>query len=214
MIKINLLPQRKKKATRTQVKGEQTVLIGVVIVAALAAVIYFLVHRPMAEDLAAQQATNNKIARENRQIEEQIQGLGQLRAAIKAAQEQAAAIERLNAARATPAWFLRELSNLLTRGGTPSITDAMEAELATNPNRRWQPNWDPKHVWITQFTEKGGEFTLTGGAQSDSDVTQLALRLQASMFFDDVKPSKAGSAEDQKTGISYYKFTITGTVRY
>lgn len=213
MIKINLLPQ-KKKATRSQVKGEQTVLIGVIVIAALAAAVYFLVHRPKAEELAAQQATNNRITRENRVVEQQIKGLGKLRAAIAAAQEQQGAIDRLNAARATPAWFLYELGQLLTRGGTPSITEAMARELETNPNRRWQPSWDPKHVWITKFTEKKGAFTLSGGAQSDSDVTQLALRLQASMFFDDVKPSKAGSAEDQKTGISYYKFVITGTVRY
>ena len=213
MIKINLLPHR-KKISRSQSKGEQSVLVGIIAVAAVAAAVYFLVHRPKAEALAAQEETNNKIDRDNKKVEQDIKGLGALRAAIQAAEEQRGAIERLNQARSTPAWLLYELSQILTRGGTPSVTDAMARELESNPNRRWQPSWDPKHVWVTELSENKGTFTLTGGAQSDSDITQLALRLQASMFFDDVKPSKAGSAEDSKSGINYYKFVITGTVRY
>jgi hypothetical protein len=80
-------------------------------------------------------------------------------------------------------------------------------------NRRWQDGWDPKHVWITSFEEKAGRFKIDGGAQSDSDMTQLALRLQASMFFDNVIPEGGGEAKDPG-GVSYYKFTITGKVRY
>lgn len=213
MIKINLLPHR-KKVSRSHAKGEQSVLVGLIAIAAVGAAIYFLVHRPKAEAFASQEQINKKIDRENKQVEQQIQGLAKLRAAISSAEQQRDAITRLNDARATPAWLLFELSQILTRGGTPSVTEETSRELESNPNRRWQPNWDPKHVWITGISEKKGAFTLTGGAQSDSDITQLALRLQASMFFDDVKPSKAGSAEDAKTGINYYKFVITGSVRY
>jgi Tfp pilus assembly protein PilN len=93
------------------------------------------------------------------------------------------------------------------------MTEAMVRELDRNPNRNWSDTWDPKHVWIKKISEKEGEFTLEGGAQSDSDVTQLALRLQASMFFDDVKPSKA-SLDTEKGKVPYYSFVINGRVRY
>ncbi len=212
MIRINLLPAR-KKANR-QSRGEQSILIGVGALAAMAAVVYLAVHRPKSESLSDQRETNRGLVQKNKKIEDKIKGLGQLRAAIKSAQDQQAAITRLNAARATPAWFLYELSQLLTPAGTPSITESMERELKRNPNRKWSESWDPKHVWIKKISEKDGTFSLEGGAQSDSDVTQLALRLQASMFFDDVKPSKAGLATDGKAKIPYYAFVITGKVRY
>lgn len=213
MIKINLLPQR-KKVSRSQAKGEQSLLIGLVVIAAAGAAVFFLIHKPIADDVDAQKATNRVIQRENKAIQDEIKGLGERRAAIAALVAKREAIERLNNARATPAWFLHELSTILTRGGTPSMTEAMVAELENNPNRRWQPNWDAKHVWVTKITEKAGRFTIEGGAQSDSDITQLALRMQASMFFDEVRPAKAGSATDKKSGITYYTFVINGKVRY
>lgn len=213
MIKINLLPQR-KTVSRSHARGERSLLIGIIVIAAIAAAVYFLVHKPVSDDVAAQKKTNKVIDRENKAIGNQIKGLGARRAAIQALVAKREAIARLNNARATPAWFLHELSTILTRGGTPSLTEAMVAELESNPNRRWQPNWDAKHVWVTKISEKAGRFTLEGGAQSDADITQLALRLQASMFFDDVKPAKAGSATDKKSGITFYNFVITGNVRY
>jgi Tfp pilus assembly protein PilN len=213
MIKINLLPRR-KKVSRSHAKGEQSLLIGLAIIAALIAAVFFLIHKPITDKTEAQESTNKVIERENKTISDQIKGLGELRAAIKAAIEKRDAIAALNNARATPAWFLYELSQVLTRGGSPSMTDEMVKEMRDNPNREWQANWDAKHVWITKISEKDGRFTLEGGAQSDADITQLALRLQSSMFFDDVKPAKAGSASDQKSGVTYYTFTITGAVRY
>jgi hypothetical protein len=83
-----------------------------------------------------------------------------------------------------------------------------------DPNRGWAQGWDPKHVWIDSFEEVGGRFTLRGGAQSDSDMTQLALRLQASMFFTDVVPQQGDEALDRQSGASYYRFTISGRVVY
>ena len=212
MIKINLLSTR-KKVTR-QSRGEQTVLIGVGILAAVAAVVFFAVHRPKAEAIDSQKKTNRDITSQNKKVEDKIKGLDNLRSAIAAAENQKAAIERLNAARAVPAWFLYELSQILTPEGSPSVTEAMAAELKNNPNRKWQASWDPKHVWIKKISEKNGSFTLEGGAQSDSDVTQLALRLQASMFFDNVQPSKADIVTDKTSNINYYTFVLTGRVRY
>ena len=83
-----------------------------------------------------------------------------------------------------------------------------------DPNRRLSLDWDPRHVWITSYTEKDGLFTLEGGAQSDPDVTQLAKRMQASVYFQDVSPRGGERVSDRTTGVSYYKFNITGRVVY
>jgi Tfp pilus assembly protein PilN len=210
MIRINLAPDRKAKRSE---KGQQTLLIGLLAIIGAGAAVFLLVHRPLASELEEQTAANKDLKSLNEKIKKQTQDLAKMQAAVKAAKEQEQAIERLNAARAVPAWMLWELSNILTSSRSPSITDSMQKVLETNPNRRWQDGWDPKHVWITSIEEKAGRFKLEGGAQSDSDMTQLALRLQASMFFDNVIPEGGGEAKDA-TGISFYKFTITGNVRY
>jgi len=75
-------------------------------------------------------------------------------------------------------------------------------------------DWDPKHVWITSFTETAGAFVLEGGAQSDPDVTQLAKRMQASVYFQEVTPRGGERLIDRDTGVTYYRFTITGKVVY
>lgn len=210
MLRINLLTQRRAKKAD---KAQRELVIGLGALVAAGALVFFLVHRPLGNEVDAQNAVNADLEQQNAEIKRQTKDLAKMQLAVKQAQEQEAAIERLNGARAVPAWMLWELSNILTPGRSPSLTTAMKRELQTNPNRRWQDGWDPKHVWITAFSEKNGRFKLEGGAQSDSDMTQLALRLQASMYFDAVVPEKGTTASD-RNNVSYYKFSISGRVRY
>jgi hypothetical protein len=83
-----------------------------------------------------------------------------------------------------------------------------------DPNKVFDLTWDPAHVWLTSFIDKDGEFSLEGGAQAEADVPQLSKRLAASVYFSDVSPSRQEQLVDHDTGISYYKFTITGKVAY
>jgi hypothetical protein len=69
-------------------------------------------------------------------------------------------------------------------------------------------------VWISSFAEKSGVFTLAGGAQSDADVTQIAKRLQASVYFQEVTPRGGERTTDANGSVTYYQFTITGKVVY
>ena len=211
MMRINLSPDRKVK--RRASKGEQSLLLGLLAVVAAGALVFLLIHRPLANDIEEQEKANQQLRQTNSQIADQTKNLAQMRQDVQTAKQQEAAIDRLNAARAVPSWMLYELSQILTTGGNPAITEEMRKEMENNPNRRYQEGWDPKHVWVTSFEEKDGKFKLEGGSQADSDMTQLALRLQASMFFDDVIPEGGGEVK-ATGGISYYKFTITGQVRY
>jgi Tfp pilus assembly protein PilN len=212
MLKINLIGQRKSRKRAD--KGQQAILLGFTAVIGVAVAVAFLVHLPLQNQIAEQQRVNKELEDQNKKIKATTKDLAKLEATVKAAKEQEQAIVRLREARAVPAWLLWELSNILTRGRQPSVTTQMRERLETDPNRKWQDSWDPKHVWITRFEEKGGRFKLEGGAQADSDMTQLALRLQASMFFDDVQPEGGSEVKARDSGISYYNFVLSGKVRY
>jgi Tfp pilus assembly protein PilN len=213
MIRINLLPHKKKVRT-VSVEGEKVVAIGFGILGLSAAFVFFAIHSPLTGDIDAQTSRNAQLVAENAKIQERIADFDALQAAFTAAQKQAVAIEQLNAARATPANFLFELATILRLGGQPTVTAEMAQRLDQNENLRWQSDWDPKHIWIDSLKEKEGVFTLMGKAQSDSDVTQLAHRLSASAYFDEVQPEGSSKSTKTEGGITIYDFKISGRVRY
>ena len=216
MIRINLLPHKKKSSSRSSapVEGEKKVAIGMGIIVAAAAGLFFLVHGPMQDDLEAQEKSNAKLSAENKLINQRTKNFKDLKAAFKAAKVQAASIKTLNNARATPANFLHEMSTLLKKDGDPTMTKEMTDSLKDNENLRWQDSWDPQHVWINSIKEVEGKFTMIGSAQSDGDVTQLAHRLAASAYFDKVQPEGSVKKSGKAGNITIYTFKITGQVRY
>src|SRR5207248_3206005 len=111
---------------------------------------------------------------------------------------------------------LHELGEILTQNHLPTMTEDMTHKTgnAGDPNKKFDLTWDPSHVWLTSFTDKSGDFTIEGGAQAEVDVTQLSKRLAASVYFENVAPSRQERVSDKDSGITYYKFTITGRVDY
>jgi len=214
MIRINLLPHKKKSSSSMPVEGEQRIAIGMGILIAVAACLFFFIHSPLQDDIESQEGKNSTLRSENDKLKEKTKDFESLKAAFDAARKQAAAITVLNSARATPANFLYELSHILKQNGRPTMTGIMASDLEDNENLRWQDGWDPKHVWVNSITEKGGRFTLTGSAQSDGDVTQLAYRLAASAYFDRVQPEGSVKKSGTAGNITIYTFKITGRVRY
>ena len=221
MIRINLLGQRKARRRRaagavsapTNAAPILLILFGVV--AAMAVAVFFIVHRPLSREVDELREKNSTLESQNEGLRNKTKNSREIRTAFEAALARQKATSRLKQARVSPAWLLRELSNILTPGRQPQLTPRMQEELKTNPNRPWADGWDPKHVWITSLDERGGEFRLQGGAQSRSDIDELGLRLRASMFFGQrLKPASTQDVLDKETGLTYYKFTIEGVVRY
>ena len=211
MIRINLAPS---KRSRHQDRTQQELMLGFLIILLAGAAVFFFVDRPIREEIDKLDETTQLIRRQNLEKERKLKGFKQLKEAVQAAEKRKAVILKLNNARATPANLLYELAGLLTSKRIPTMTDVMSQEVKDNPNRTISQEWDAKHVWIQSFKEKGGEFTLKGGSQSDSDMTQLALRMQASVYFQDVIPEGGVEVIDKQTGLSYYQFTIKGKVAY
>ncbi|HUS64419.1 MAG TPA: PilN domain-containing protein [Kofleriaceae bacterium] len=222
MIKINLLHQRKARSRGRGRPGAVSsgppaplmlFIAGGAVVALL--VVFFAFHRPLMSERDDLEGKNKDLVTENKKLKTRTQNSRTIRAAFESELARQQATQRLKKARVSPAWMLWELGNVLTPGKHPQVTPEMQAELKDNPNRPWQDGWDPKHVWISSFEEKGGRFTMRGGAQSKGDVIELGLRLRASMFFGkSVSPTETDDVSDKDTGMTYHRFAIEGSVNY
>lgn len=215
MIKVNLLPHRKTKRASTAAPTRD-LWIGGGGLAAVAAGVFLVVHRPMGTEIDSLAKVNEELAADNAAKQRDLKEFPNLKAEAVALRERTAAIEKLVQAKAVPAHLIQELSNILTPGGAITMSKEMETLVGPtgDPNKKFHPDWDPKHVWITKFTEKDGGFLLTGGARSDPDVIQLAKRMQASLYFYDVSPQGGQRMSDKDSNISYFEFSITGKVVY
>lgn len=220
MIKINLLPQRRVKRAVGSEESARPLLIGIVALVAAGAAVAVLVDRPKRARLAELREANAQLQADIAAKKRQLDGDGydKLKTAEKQADEHYKSIQRLIGAKVGPAHLLHELGKILTTGEYPTMTEDMTRRTGSgpesDPNKRLQPDWDPSHVWLSGFTDTGGDFKLEGGAATESDITQLAKRLSASVYFADVIPAGGERVADPQTGAGYYKFTITGKVVY
>ena len=231
MIKINLLPQKRAKmrakasrgagvgsAAATADAGAKQFGLGIAALAAAAVIVFFVVDKPRRDQIKAKQ---NAMAELDTQIAEkkrQLVGYEEMKKAQTEAKARAGSILRLMQAKVVPAHVLHELGEILTQSRLPAMTEDMRKKVGngpgSDPNKRFQLDWDPTKVWLSGFTDKDGTFRLEGGAQSEQDVTQLSKRLAASVYFSDVTPAGGERVVDRERGVNYYKFTITGKLAY
>jgi Tfp pilus assembly protein PilN len=219
MIKINLLPQKRAKRTSAPSEGGQREMaIGVASLVGAAALVFFVFDQPKRSKLRDLRDSNEQLQQEIAAKNAQLTEFPSLKKAADEAKERARSINRLIAAKVVPANVLHELGEILTTNHLPTMTEEMARRTGngadSDPNRRYDLAWDPTHVWLTGFTDSAGTFKLEGGAQGETDITQLSKRMQASVYFDNVAPATEERVSDKDTGIAYYKFTITGKVAY
>jgi Tfp pilus assembly protein PilN len=218
MIKINLLPQRRVKRASASDESARPLVIGIAALVAAGVAIAVLVDRPRRARLAELHEANAQLQADIAAKNRQLVGYAELKKAAEEADERFKSIQRLIGARVVPANVLHELGEILTTSKYPTMTEDMVKRTGngpeSDPNKRFQPDWDPSHVWLSGFSDTAGEFKLEGGAATESDITQLAKRLDASVYFADVTPAGGERVADPQTGASYYRFTITGKVVY
>jgi Tfp pilus assembly protein PilN len=218
MIKVNLLPQRraKHKAAASDPSSKQ-LFVGVAALLAAGAAVFVAVDMPKRSRLQDVETANVQLRDQIKQKNEALKGYPEMKKAFEESNKRAEAIDRLNGNKVVPAHILHELSRILTREG-PTMSEEMTRKAGNgpdaDPNKRFQADWDPAHVWLLSFVDTNGAFKMEGGAQSESDVTQLAKRLQASVYFSDVSPAGGERVADRNSGVNYYRFTITGRVAY
>jgi Tfp pilus assembly protein PilN len=216
MIKINLLPARKPK--RQADPALRPIIIGGVSLAVAAAAVLVLVDRPRRSELSQLDKDNADLQNEISAKREKLKGYPELLAAEAEAEKRAQSITRLIQAKVVPAHVLHELGEILTEHHLPTMSEDMTKKTGngpeSDPNKRFAMDWDPTHVWLTSWIDSGGVFRMEGGAQAESDVTQLSKRLAASVYFMEVTPSGGQRVADASSGLQYYKFQISGKVAY
>ncbi|MBA3818550.1 MAG: PilN domain-containing protein [Deltaproteobacteria bacterium] len=222
MIKINLLPQKRTKRAAAGAGGSpaasRQMMMGIGAVVGAAVLVFLLVDKPRRDKIASLQASNRDLSEQIAEKQKQLVGFEEMKKAKTDVEKRAQAIGRLMEGKVVPAHVLHELGEILTQNRLPAMTEDMRKKVGngpgSDPNKRFQLDWDPTKVWLSGFYDSGGAFRLEGGAQSESDVTQLSKRLAASVYFADVTPAGGERVVDRDRGVNYYRFTITGRVAY
>ena len=219
MIKINLLPQRKAK--RSAEPGMQQVYAGVAALLTAAAAVFLLIHLPKARKISELEATNAELMDNNRVKQRRLAGppsFDELKKVVEDGEQRKASIQMLLATQATPAYLIQELGDIFTTGHRPTMTIEMTDLTGTgpksDPNRRFDVDWHADRGWISAFDEKGGVVKLEGGAESGDDVTQIAKRFAASVYFTDTVLQNVASVGASGAVRGYFQCSITGKVVY
>lgn len=221
MIRINLLPQKRpRRVVQASDPGSRDFMIGIASLAIAGVAVFLIVDMPKRSRLAALHESNETLDQEIAAKERQLKGFKELKQAANEADERVKSINRLNAAKVVPANVLHELGEIMTTNHLPTMTEEMAKKTGngaeSDPNKRFDLAWDPNHVWITSFTDnaKDSTFRIEGAAQAQVDIIQLSKRLQASAYFSDVSQQSEERVTDRDTGITFYRFVITGRVAY
>lgn len=213
MIRINLLPTKKKAARASAAAGGGKgrpvaseggagqwwalgMLVGWLLIVGAG---YWLL--TMEEDAAAEMRT--QAAAKNREAEQIKQDIDEegLEASKKELATQEAVIEKVETKRRSPVYVMYELAMILTDskdGGGPDLDEEKRRQLVRSDPQA-EPNrlWDPTGLWLTKLEEKGGVLLLEGGARDATDLSEFTRRLRVSGRFGRVSHPNFERANDR-----------------
>jgi len=211
MIRINLLPVKKHKR---RIQGQRQALLGgVLVVAALTAVVMF--HGLASAELAEQQQELSTLQEATNKLKAEMGDYDDIKRQRDDLTRQKDAILKLQEQRVGPVYLLRELSDLLTRGRGPTYSkDRYEETLRKDPSAGLNQSWEPKRAWLINYVEKDGIVNIHAGAKSDEDVAEFLKRMKLSAFFTDVYWQQTQPQEDKTSNQSFVTFDVVCRVNY
>jgi type IV pilus assembly protein PilN len=217
MIRINLLPQ-KREARRGAAAGAEgsnlwlAVVGGLVLLEAVALLFYYQSRQNVLKDAMK---ANQEIEANVASINQQIANHNEIKAQLKELSDREDAIQKLQAARTGPTSTLLELSHVLSAGRGPTVDrDKLEQLKRDNPQSVPNPNWDPRRLWLTNYSESDRTVRVTGLARDGEDVSEFLRRLTLSDFFYDLKLLPASKIVDDKTHLELVRFELSAKARY
>jgi type IV pilus assembly protein PilN len=212
MIRINLLPQKRRGADAQP--GSQ-LWLAVVMVLFLAEVAgLFVFHGFKNEELKDQRRKNAELESQIQQSKNAVKEHPAVKAELERLKAREAAIERLQAARTGPTAVLLELSRILTPGRGPTVSPERLSQVRRdNPLAIYNSTWDPRRLWLTSYNESQRKVRLEGLARDGEDVSELARRMNLSDYFANVTLLPAKQEKD-KAGIELIKFALEAQVKY
>ena len=213
MIRVNLLPH--KRGTRSAAPAaSQKWLLVVLGVLVFEVVVLFLFHKKKLDDLEEQKNTNAQLSGKIEGIRKLVSNHEEIKKALVALRAREDAIAKLQSGRSGPTAVLLELAQLLTQGKGPTAEAERLAQLRKeNPLAVYNPGWDTRRLWLSQYIESDRVVKIDGLARDGSDVSELAQRLKLSVYFYEVT-LLPGSKEASKDKLELVKFALQLKVRY
>jgi type IV pilus assembly protein PilN len=217
VIRVNLLPQ-KRGARGAAPAPSQRWLLAVLGVLVLEIVVLFVFHKKKLDDLQDQRNINAQLNGKIESIKVLVANHEDIKKALAVLRAREDAILKLQAARSGPTAVLLELAQILTRDKGPTADPERLAQLKKdNPLNVYNPGWDTRRLWITNYIESDRIVKIEGLARDGSDVSELAQRLKLSTYFYDVsllpgkKEPDSGNKGDK---LELVAFALQLKVRY
>lgn len=201
MIRINLLPVR--EARRRESGKQQLLLFAILIVAEIGGFFYWSSIKE--EQLSRIRTQNQGLQAKVRELQNQTKAVAKIKAEKAELEKQKAVLDSLVEGQTGPVKMLDELSLMLTAVEDPALKLAQK-------KRGWNPDWDPRRLWIDTFVENNRGVRLTGHARSNDDLAEFLHRLNTAKHFTNVRLNFSEAAEHD--GIKGVRFDIDMLVLY
>ena len=213
MIRINLLPHKRAAAGAPQASQKWLlVVLGIVL---LEIVGLFLFYQSTYEELQRQKRTNAQIKSQIDEINRLIADHDQIKKALAVLRAREDAIAKRQAGRSGPTAVLLELAQIMTQGKGPSADpDKLAKMRQDNPLAVFNPAWDTRRLWLTQYIEGQLTVRLEGLARDGNDVYELAQRMKLSPYFYEVTLLPGKKEIEQVTKLDLVSFALQTKVRY
>jgi Tfp pilus assembly protein PilN len=212
MIRINLIPQKRKKgsgaavrtvavaSTPSQGSGGLAAFLMLIGWLGIGGACWYLL---TLEDEAATgvrtQAAN--IQKEAKTLSDAIDSTS-IKTRTEEIKRQEIAIEKLRAKQRTPAFVMYELASILTdasKGGGPTIDqEKYKQNIKDDPQSQINERWDPSGLWLTSVAEEDGRLKIEGTARDAADLSEFTRRLRASVWFGDITHPDYERISDQR----------------
>lgn len=213
MIRINLLPQKKRRV-EVSGGGESWVLVAVgLLVLELGALFFY--HTTLEDELAAENRTNGEIQAKIDASKKAVENHQNVIDELERLRAREDAITKLQSARTGPTAVLLETARILTPGRGPSIDPEKLAQIRRDkPLAAFNPTWDTRRLWVTNFVEQNRRLNIRGVARDAEDVSEFAKRMMLSDYFDGVTLLPASRGKDSDTGLEVVNFALQAEVNY
>lgn len=215
MIRINLLPGKRKQTVGGGGGGVQGWIIGYLVAAAIVVVVLVFVYLSKSRELNELVARNNTLRSEIEDLESQSANIEEVRAQLEQSRNLETVVNDLQRARYGPTAVLMELSRILSPGGGPTVDPQRLEEIRRqNPLAAFNPGWDPRRLWVKEFIEQDRICTIRGSGRTNEDIAEFLRRLTLSERFDNVELVRTEGVEDRTTGLVFIDFELTTGVIY
>ena len=213
MIRVNLLPQKRRSEARPEARQLWLVAVMVAFLAEVAGL--FVFHGFKNEELADQRRKNAELEAQIEQSKKTVANHPDVKKKLEELRARETAIGKLQSARSGPTAVLLELVRIVTPGRGPSVApDRLSQLRRENPLAVYNANWDPRRLEITTFAESARRVRLEGVALDGEDVSELARRLNLSDYFSNVVLLPGKQEKGKDTAANVVRFSLEAQVKY